>query len=200
MHEPIGMILSTTMLKVERRNNGDLRSGLLCVCVCSRLESITLGFEDWITFLHYWDERIVRAEIKADEHFALVCYKRYFAPWRQLWCVSSYFVLLVVDRSVRMTSDLRHAFRHDNRAYHFFRKWTLRKNFLAMRDRFFEIKAKDNQLRYAAEVRANLFAMEMSESSEHVSVLSSEILCARTFCRCWLLPPLTTLLRNHRPS
>ena len=41
-----------------------------------------------------------------------------------------------------------------------------------MRDRFFEIKAKENQQRYAAEVRAGLLAIEMAQSSEQVCASS----------------------------
>eukprot|EP00750_Incisomonas_marina_P018225 INCI2766.1.p1 GENE.INCI2766.1~~INCI2766.1.p1 ORF type:complete len:899 (-),score=139.34 INCI2766.1:1136-3832(-) len=110
-----------------------------------RLESIKLGFEDWITFLDYWEERIKRSEDIAHAHFAHVTFKKFFAPWRELW--------------------------YSNRAYHFHRRWTLRKHFLAMRDRFFEIKAKENQQRYAAEVRAGLLAIEMAQSSEHAELL-----------------------------
>ena len=80
--------------------------------------------------------------------------------------------------------------RYSNRAYHFHRRWTLRKHFLAMRDRFFEIKAKENQQRYAAEVRAGLLAIEMAQSSEHVRSrrsffllpLPAGVVCVQLFC------------------
>ena len=37
--------------------------------------------------------------------------------------------------------------RYSNRAYHFHKRWMQRRFFTAMRDRFFEIKAEQNQAR-----------------------------------------------------
>jgi hypothetical protein len=57
--------------------------------VCSRVECIRLGLEDWVAFREYWLDRLQRSTEMAARHFAHVTHAKYFKPWKEQWCVAA---------------------------------------------------------------------------------------------------------------